>query len=131
MAQKPLGKPAKAQLMKWIKAGPANCTVVSQNHEGKDGNYTIDFPFHGKQVTMAIDFSGGFPAKVPDMRFTTKMWHCGVDEKTGAICKAAITPWTAATGPQKLCDHVTEMLANPGSTVESGINVAACAQFKD
>ena len=117
-----LGKPAKAQLMKWVKAGPTGCKVTNQKVNDEEGHYEIDFPFHGKQVSLLINFAVGFPAKVPDMRFKTKMWHTGVDEKSGAICKAAITPWSAATGPQALCDHVSKILADPKMCVDSMVN---------
>ena len=80
---------------------------------------------------MVIDFSIGFPAKVPPMYFKTKMWHTGVDEKTGVICIAAILPWDVNTGPQKLADHVTSILADPKQCVASNVNKDACEQFEN
>ena len=126
----PLGKPARAQIMKWQKAGTAGlCEIKETNVGGEEGKYLLAFPYKGKKVDLVINFAIGFPAKVPAMYFTTKMWHTGVDEKSGAICVAAITPWDTQTGPQKLVEHVVKILAQPETCVDSKVNAAACTEF--
>ena len=80
---------------------------------------------------MVIDFSKGFPGKVPPMNFRTKLWHTAVSEDTGAICTAEITPWLTNSGPQKLIEHVSSLLAHPERSEGSNINPAACEQFRN
>ena len=109
-----LGKPTRAQLTKWKKAGCADLAdIKEENYHGQEGAYLIDFPFHGKKVSMVINFAVGFPAKPPAMNFVTKLWHTGVAEQGGAICTASIEPWNTGSGPQKCIEHVTDLLAHP------------------
>ena len=125
-----IGKPARAQITKWQKAGTNNlCVIKETNVDNEEGKYLLEFPYKGKKVDLVINFGIGFPAKVPVMYFKTKMWHTGVDEKSGAICLASITPWETNTGPQRLVEHVADILANPEKCVTSQVNSAACAEF--
>ena len=109
----PLGKPARAQLNKWQKAGTqGKCEIIDNQVNGEEGVFKLAFPYKGKKVDLIINFCVGFPAKVPAMNFKTKMYHAGVDESSGAICLASITPWDITTGPQRLVEHVSSILEN-------------------
>lgn len=42
---------------------------------------------------------------------------------------ASITPWDTQTGPQKLVEHITSILADPAQCVDSKVNAAACTEY--
>lgn len=122
--------------MKFLKsaaASPYEGVTWEQNIGNVEGKFLFTFngpagtPYEGKKFDVEYDLTEGFPNRVPDIKFKTKMWHCGIDESDGTICVAALEPWVPTTGLAACVEHVSGLLnaQDPASM----INKAACEQY--
>jgi ubiquitin-protein ligase len=132
-----LPKAARGQIAKFLKgaaASPYEGVTWEQNVGGVEGKFTFTFtgpagtPYEGKKFDVNYDLTGGFPNRVPDITFKTKIWHCGVKEDDGTICVAALEPWVPTTGLAACVEHVSGLMNQ--NDPASMINTVACDEYK-
>ncbi|EJU05515.1 ubiquitin-conjugating enzyme [Dacryopinax primogenitus] len=87
-----------------------------------------DSPYKGGTFQLLVTFPDGYPFKAPDVRFTTRVYHPGIDEE-GRICIPMLKDeWKPTISMTKVMTTVQEKLNNPSA--DDPFNADIAAQMK-
>ena len=70
--------------------------------------------YHGGTFLLEIRFPEAYPFKPPKVRFLTRVYHCNVSDRTGAICLDLLKgQWSPVITVQKLLLSIQSLLDDP------------------
>jgi len=99
---------------------PANCSA------GPDPKYKNDLhhwvaqilgpaksPYEGGMFSLQIEFPKDYPFKPPKINFTTKVYHCNVNDKGGICLDILKDNWSPALTISKVLLSICSLLTDP------------------
>eukprot|EP01084_Bolivina_argentea_P242269 406484_1 len=98
---------------------PANCSAGPIGDDLFKWSATIsgpiDSPYDGGVFFLDINFPQDYPFKPPKIRFTTKIYHCGINHKGGISLAILRDNWSPALTISKLLLAIQSLLTDPNS----------------
>jgi len=99
---------------------PSNCSA------GPDPKYNNDMhhwvaqilgpaksPYEGGLFSLQIEFPKDYPFKPPKINFTTKVYHCNVNDKGGICLDILKDNWSPALTISKVLLSICSLLTDP------------------
>eukprot|EP00931_Biecheleriopsis_adriatica_P122931 TRINITY_DN97986_c0_g1_i1.p1 TRINITY_DN97986_c0_g1~~TRINITY_DN97986_c0_g1_i1.p1 ORF type:complete len:169 (+),score=20.02 TRINITY_DN97986_c0_g1_i1:62-508(+) len=102
-------------------AGPKGDDMFSWEAviRGPDGT-----PYSGGMFGLSLSFPADYPFKPPKVKFTTKVYHPGIDIENGSVCTTLFSvDWSPALGVAKVLEHLISMMQKPNPHI--GLNYEA------
>lgn len=83
-------------------------------------------PYENGHFAITIDFPAEYPFKYPDIRITTKIYHCNVDDN-GSICLPILKTenWSPSTSMPDLMMQLVQLLREPNPSDPLRAEIAA------
>eukprot|EP00483_Globobulimina_turgida_P002601 UN02605 len=96
---------------------PANCSAGPVGDDLFKWNATIsgpaDSPYDGGVFFLEIVFPQDYPFKPPKIKFTTKIYHCNVNDKGGICLDILKDNWSPALTISKVLLSICSLLTDP------------------
>jgi len=96
---------------------PANCSAGPVGDDLFTWNATIsgpaDSPYDGGVFFLSIAFPQDYPFKPPKIKFTTKIYHCNVNDKGGICLDILKDNWSPALTISKVLLSICSLLTDP------------------
>ena len=96
---------------------PANCSAGPVGDDLFTWNATIsgpgDSPYDGGVFFLSISFPQDYPFKPPKIKFTTKIYHCNVNDKGGICLDILKDNWSPALTISKVLLSICSLLTDP------------------
>ena len=106
------------ELKDLAKDQPANCSAGP-----KDPNNLFKWvatimaptncPYEGGVFSLDIEFPPEYPFKPPKIRFTTKIYHCNINDKGGICLDILKDNWSPALTISKVLLSICSLLTDP------------------
>eukprot|EP00456_Euglypha_rotunda_P012168 TRINITY_DN13400_c0_g1_i5.p1 TRINITY_DN13400_c0_g1~~TRINITY_DN13400_c0_g1_i5.p1 ORF type:complete len:143 (+),score=22.63 TRINITY_DN13400_c0_g1_i5:59-487(+) len=97
---------------------PANCSAGPKNNkdlfkwEAKIDGPTKS-PYEGGLFDLLIEFPSDYPFKPPKVRFTTKIYHCNINDKGGICMDILKDSWSPALTISKVLLSICSLFTDP------------------
>lgn len=96
---------------------PANCSAGPAGSDVFEWNATImgpdKSPYAGGVFMLKIRFPNDYPFKPPKINFTTKIYHCNVNESGGICLDILKDNWSPALTISKVLLSICSLLTDP------------------
>jgi len=98
---------------------PSNCSAGPAGNDLFEWNATIigpeKSPYQGGIFNLKIKFPNDYPFKPPKINFTTKVYHCNINEQGGICLDILKDNWSPALTISKVLLSICSLLtdANP------------------
>eukprot|EP00483_Globobulimina_turgida_P002489 UN02493 len=96
---------------------PANCSAGPGNDDLFKWTATImgppDSPYDGGVFFLDVNFPQDYPFKPPKIKFTTKIYHCNVNDKGGICLDILKDNWSPALTISKVLLSICSLLTDP------------------
>eukprot|EP01084_Bolivina_argentea_P016553 30956_1 len=96
---------------------PANCSAGPSGDDLFHWTGTIlgppDSPYEDGIFLLDIHFPQDYPFKPPKVRFTTKIYHCGINDKGGHMLDILKDNWSPALTISKIMLSLCSLLTDP------------------
>jgi len=85
-------------------------------------------PYEGGVFFLDIDFPKDYPFKPPKVHFTTKIYHCNVNEKGGICLPILKDAWSPALSIRKVLTAIETLMETPDP--ETPLNAEIAKQYQ-
>ena len=96
---------------------PANCSAGPIADDLFKWNATISGPsdsaYDGGVFFLNVQFPQDYPFKPPKIKFTTKVYHCNVNDKGGICLSTLRDDWSPALTISKVLLSICSLLTDP------------------
>ena len=96
---------------------PANCSAGPEGNDLFHWQATLmgppDSPYEGGVFFLDIQFPQDYPFKPPKVRFTTKIYHCNVNDQGGICLDILKGEWSPALTISKVLLSICSLLTDP------------------
>eukprot|EP00494_Astrolonche_serrata_P031390 UN31659 len=96
---------------------PANCSAGPVGNDLFHWQATLmgppDSPYEGGVFFLDINFPQDYPFKPPKVRFTTKIYHCNVNDQGGICLDILKGEWSPALTISKVLLSICSLLTDP------------------
>jgi len=96
---------------------PANCSAGPEGNDLFHWQATLmgppDSPYEGGVFFLDIQFPQDYPFKPPKVRFTTKIYHCNVNDQGGICLDILKGEWSPALTVSKVLLSICSLLTDP------------------
>lgn len=106
-----------------VSAGPVHDDDITYWQAFIEG--PADCPYEGGSFLIDIRFPETYPFRPPQLKFVTKIWHCNISHKTGAICLDILKDqWSPALTIGKVLLSLLSLLTDPNENDPLAADVA-------
>ena len=106
--------------------------------ENRNGFWKVVFdgpegtPFLGGKFAVEMDFTDNYPFKAPKVKFCTKIYHPGVEEKSGNICTQAIEQnWVPTLNAKYVIEAILSLMADPSVAAQNPLEQAIANEYSN
>jgi len=96
---------------------PANCSAGPEGNDLFHWQATLmgppESPYEGGVFFLDIQFPQDYPFKPPKVRFTTKIYHCNVNDSGGICLDILKGEWSPALTVSKVLLSICSLLTDP------------------
>ena len=96
---------------------PTNCSAGPINDNMYKWQATIigpeGSPYHGGVFNLLIDFPENYPFKAPKVYFTTKIYHCNINDAGGICLDILKNNWSPALTISKVLLSICSLMDDP------------------
>lgn len=96
---------------------PANCSAGPEGNDLFHWQATLmgppDSPYEGGVFFLDLQFPQDYPFKPPKVRFTTKIYHCNVNDQGGICLDILKGEWSPALTVSKVLLSICSLLTDP------------------
>jgi len=96
---------------------PANCSAGPAGDDLFEWNATIigpdNSPYAGGVFSLKIKFPSDYPFKPPKVQFTTKVYHCNINDQGGICLDILKDAWSPALTISKVLLSICSLFTDP------------------